>query len=544
VIGVAARPEDMEIVEEFFELFKTPWEPAVPGRKYRIGLSADGGVTGVDAPVRLVFGATELPADRTAGVRVDHLNRPADIRDGERAIPIYGGVASFSGGNGAPILTSDGKSIGYRYQAADGTTVRVGYELFDEVRHLLTDGQPVSNAMVPTLELHIALLRKLIVESNASFVEIPPRPDGYRFTCCLTHDLDFFGIRRHGLDRTLAGFVARASIGTVAGLVRGRRRLSDAVRNFAALSSLPLVFLRLVRDFWHPFEDYARMENGRRSTFFLVPFKGRAGRALPNRRIKSWRAVAYDLNEIRHEIQQAGAAGNEIAVHGIDAWHDASSGQAELARVTSITGRASAGVRMHWLYFAAGSAAQLEKAGFAYDSTWGYNEAVGYRAGTSQVFRLSGTERLMELPLSIMDSALFYPSRMGLSEPEALARCSEIVANARSFGGTVVINWHDRSLAPERLWVRPYEQLLKTVDREADVWFTTAEQAVEWFRWRRSIRFVSDGNGTSTAVTVSASKPCNGLPAAIVRTCRPSGSSQAACDEQTVDGSVPVRCSL
>ena len=42
---------------------------------------------------------------------------------------------------------------------------------------------------------------------------------------------------------------------------------------------------------------------------------------------------------------------------------------------------------MHWLYFdrIAGAA---RAAGFTYDSTWGYNEAVGYRAGTSQVFVL------------------------------------------------------------------------------------------------------------------------------------------------------------
>ena len=34
---------------------------------------------------------------------------------------------------------------------------------------------------------------------------------------------------------------------------------------------------------------------------------------------------------------------------------------------------------------------QLEAAGFDYDSTWGYNNAVGYRPGTSQVFRLPET---------------------------------------------------------------------------------------------------------------------------------------------------------
>ena len=124
-------------------------------------------------------------------------------------------------------------------------------------------------------------------------------------------------------------------------------------------------------------------------------------------------------------------------------------GAKRCAQLTSLTAQPTAGVRMHWLYFDADSPRQLEAAGFDYDSTWGYNDAVGYRAGTSQVFRLAGT-KLMELPLSIMDSALFYPRRMGLTDREAMQLCRRIVANARRFGGTVVINWHDRSLAPER----------------------------------------------------------------------------------------------
>ena len=41
--------------------------------------------------------------------------------------------------------------------------MRVGYDLFAEVRTLLTTGQPSANAAIPALELHIALLRDLIV---------------------------------------------------------------------------------------------------------------------------------------------------------------------------------------------------------------------------------------------------------------------------------------------------------------------------------------------------------------------------------------------
>ncbi len=130
---------------------------------------------------------------------------------------------------------------------------------------------------------------------------------------------------------------------------------------------------------------------------------------------------------------------------------------------------------MHWLYFADESPQQLEDAGFDYDSTWGYNDAVGYRAGTSQVFRLPGTKHLLELPLTIMDTALFYPGRMGLTARAGAARCAGESSPKRArFGGTLVVNWHDRSLAPERLWGRPYRGVAATSRTGDRAWFATA----------------------------------------------------------------------
>ena len=67
---------------------------------------------------------------------------------------------------------------------------RIGYDLFAEVQTLLTVGQTKINAGIPTLDLHIALLRDLIVASGVPLVEIPPVPDGFRFIACLTHDVD------------------------------------------------------------------------------------------------------------------------------------------------------------------------------------------------------------------------------------------------------------------------------------------------------------------------------------------------------------------
>ena len=98
----------------------------------------------------------------------------------------------------------------------------------------------------------------------------------------------------------------------------------------------------------------------------------------------------------------------------------------------------------------------LEKAGFDYDSTIGYNETIGYRAGTSQVFKHPDVDHLLELPLHIMDTALFYPSYMNLSDEQAGAAMLPLIENATRFGGVLTINWHDRSLGPERLWGDAY----------------------------------------------------------------------------------------
>ena len=133
------------------------------------------------------------------------------------------------------------------------------------------------------------------------------------------------------------------------------------------------------------------------------------------------RAVKYDLAAMQDDIHTLISDGCEVATHGIDAWADASKGACELEQVQRITGQSEVGVRMHWLYFNRRSPALLEKAGFSYDSTCGYNETVGYRAGTTQVFRPLNADRLLELPMHIMDTALFFPDYLNLRPGEAKA---------------------------------------------------------------------------------------------------------------------------
>jgi hypothetical protein len=131
---------------------------------------------------------------------------------------------------------------------------------------------------------------------------------------------------------------------------------------------------------------------------------------------------------------------------------------------------------------------------------------------------------------------------MNRSKAEARQDCSHIVDNARHFGGTVVINWHDRSLAPERLWDDFYQELIQEVGKGRRAWFTTAGEAVDWFRWRRSIRFTVETN--PGVVTVAAPAPRGEIPAGCMRIHRPTGPSTRAVQELPFDGQAPVTLEL
>jgi hypothetical protein len=538
MIGVSADALDADLVRELFELFKTPWEWAQPGRTYDVIVSTSGDVVEkFDSNLFLVY-SSELHDPHFPGVAGEFVAGPTSLAWGSTALPVYGRLAQFHVAPAEGVLTCGSLPVDYRRQSGSRVVWRIGYDLLQEVRHLLADGQPASYAATPTLELHIDFLRQALVSSGVTVVEIAARPQDHDFICCLTHDIDFAGIRRHTFDRTLAGFILRASIGTLLDVMRGRRNITDAARNWSAVVSLPLVFAGLKADMWRPFADYATADRGYPSTFFLVPFKNKPGTA-PSGPVEATRAVRYQITDVASEAVNASAGGAELAVHGIDAWADAAAGHAERNELTAVTGQRRTGIRMHWLYFSADSPKHLEAAGFDYDSTCGFNDAVGYRAGTSQPFRPAGTERLMELPLSIMDSAMFSAGRLGLSSAEAAERCRDIIANARRFGGTLVINWHCRSLAPDRLWGGFYEHLLDELHRDdTRVWFAAAGETVDWFRWRRSITFAAGTRHGRSVVQISA--PSSMRPAGLIRVHRPRRGGATVVEERRFDATRTV----
>lgn len=496
MIGVIANPSEHDVVCEFFELFKTPWEFYRTDQRYDVVLCAGGDrrdIADQVAKIFLLYSGRRIPSDGGQKIHVkSNQTGFCTLFYGGNRIPIYGEMITFPD-KGRGVLTDEGSQqpAAYLDQSEGRVLTRIGYDLFAEVRKLLTVGQPVANAGIPALELHIGFLRDLITQCGVRLLEIPPIPDGHPFIACLTHDVDHPSIRSHKWDRTMFGFLYRAVFGSVVKLLRGRMSLRNLFTNWAAALKLPFVYIGVAKDFWRDFDGrYRELEKGLCSTFFVIPFKNCPGRK-SHGDVPRFRAARYGATDLADTIRRLMVTGSEVGLHGIDAWRDAVDGRAEVEEIQRITGISTIGVRMHWLYYDHQSPTALEKAGAAYDSTNGYNETVGYRAGTTQVYKPLGAMRLLELPLHVMDTALYYPAYLGLSPSEAKRVLDRMVTDGSTYGGCLTVNWHDRSLAPERLWNVSYRDLVQEM-KDRGAWFATAGQAISWFQKRRSAVFETD----------------------------------------------------
>lgn len=493
MIGVISKKNEKETVKEFFELFKTPWEFYQTNRFYDVVICTNHSQLKIKAKLILIFNSEKIRFDSENKISISSNKKKAILNYKTKDFPIYNEVATFDS-TSEPLIKykSTNEGAGIEINGKGQRILRIGYNLFQEIYFLLSFGQPPEYACYPTFDIHISILRDLILDSNIPLLEIPPVPFGYKFITCLTHDVDFFGIRNHKLDHTMLGFLYRALFVSLIGVLKRHITWTKLLKNWKSVLSLPGIYLGILQDFWVQLDRYAELEKGLHSTFFIIPFKNRHGEnsTIENntKKIIKRRQARYDVNDIKSELQHLLSLGFDIGVHGIDAWQDPEKGYEEFNQISSITGESDIGIRMHWLFFGDRSPRILEKAGFLYDSTLGYNDSIGYKSGTTQVFRLPNTERLFEVPLNIQDTSMFYEDRMNLTESDAYDLVLKLINNSLAYGGVLTFNWHHKSLAPDRLWDDFYLSVLEEL-KKRNTWFASAKEAVLWFKMRRSIRF-------------------------------------------------------
>jgi hypothetical protein len=377
---------------------------------------------------------------------------------------------------------------------------------------------------------YLANIREAVKKQHL-LIEIPPIPWEYPYSVALTHDVDVMSVRERGLP----------SVGAAVWRALGKGKISDAVALLLGKSGLG-------RDPWDLFGEWMALERnlGVRSTFFFIPFPNRPGIAAPE-----IRASRYEVND--NLLDNLRSGGWEIGVHGIDNWRDEERGLEERERIAG--NERPVGSRVHWLWFDEGSWARLDRAGYSYDSTFGYNHDVGFRAGTLQVYRPRSADYLLELPLHIQDAALFGTSCyaqtdrgwdktpcLNLDEEQAMERCSDIFRFARIHGGVVTILWHYESIGASYNRREFYERLVR-MGTDDGAWVTRAGDIVEWFRIRREAGFEYRKEGSQVTITMKNLRMNSKCPCMRIRVhCDPSQIAGVDGEYLPGPGYIDIKC--
>jgi uncharacterized protein DUF7033 len=126
------------------------------------------------------------------------------------------------------------------------------------------------------------------------------------------------------------------------------------------------------------------------------------------------------------------------------------------------------GGRQHYLRWSPQTWAHWEECELAYDSTLGYAERFGFRAGTCLPYRpwllwLNREAKLIEIPLIVMECALAY--NMGLNPRQSHEVIRDAIGRCRCVGGVFTLLWHNNSLI-DPIYGDTYEKVLDALAGE------------------------------------------------------------------------------
>jgi hypothetical protein len=281
---------------------------------------------------------------------------------------------------------------------------------------------------------------------------VPDYPGGARFAVALTHDID-----------TPWRWSVRGLLGAGARLKNALAGGDGAAARFeaAGLARVPLHLIRGSDPNWsHGRFAALEQRRGFSSTCFVLaehrdPHDGASPETYAGRR---GRLVA-ELDRLGLEVGLH-ASYTALADEGL-----ISRERAELAR---LLGGPIGGNRHHYLRLPWHEGIRaLDRLGFSYDTTLGWAERPGPRAGLSFPFRpwdvaAGAPLRIFELPLVLMDATLGEERYLGLSPEAAWDEVERVLDHLHDVRGCASILWHNDRFdgVYGRGWDRLYERLL------------------------------------------------------------------------------------
>lgn len=297
----------------------------------------------------------------------------------------------------------------------------------------------------------------------------PPRVDGAGFAVALTLDVD--SVRRW-TRIGVRGAAARLKNEALAG--RGRA----AAREASGLALAPIHRVRGTDPNWR-FDKIvanANRRGARGSTFFVLgghrdPHDGAAPETYARLRPRL--------------VETLRSVGAEVGLHGSYTAADDAAALLDERRVLAAAGAEPTGQRFHYLRVDPNrNLAAVASAGFGYDTSLGFPDAIGFRAGIARPFRPWDGDHdrpldLVEVPLAVMDVTLAERRYLGLTPRAAWPRLAALLDWAAANAAAFAILWHPDRFDPPTSggWDRLFYRVIEAVRERGGVCTSANELA-------------------------------------------------------------------
>lgn len=200
------------------------------------------------------------------------------------------------------------------------------------------------------------------------------------------------------------------------------------------------------------------------------------------------RRFRYNVEDIADEVRFISDNGWEVGLHGgYYSYNSLEEIKKEKSRLEDVLGKEICGYRNHYLRFKTPNTwALLASAGFKYDTTFGYNDMVGFRNGMCHPFKpfnLNTNQEIaiLEIPLIIMDGTLFS---LVDSFDDAWNIVKNIIDTVEKYNGVVTLLWHNNVFASpfREKWLKLYEKILKYCYSK-NAWMTSGAEICKWWEY-------------------------------------------------------------
>ena len=333
----------------------------------------------------------------------------------------------------------------------------------------------------PPLHAYADFLRRCMERVGLSVSTIDRWPDGKRWAVVMTHDVD-----EPETPNAAHPCIQRIILGPH----RRRREAYWALRAELRSRGLSegLIAGAEGRREWD-FDHYCEVEVAAqmRSMFYFSVVPKPRGHA---------RDVTYDLSRSRFRrlMTRLKNGGWEIGLHAAyETIEDRPALAWQARRLISLMHDVPVGMRHHYLRLdprrplhTLQAAAECQ---LLCDSSIGFNDAPGFRAGTAMPFVIYGEagslrNRFVELPMTLSDMHL-PKDDVRVAVQIALAHLS----TARQLGGMAVLNWHVGNWHARPAWRESFRAICRSLAEDSTVWVPNVTEAASWVNFRANQLF-------------------------------------------------------